>query len=401
MQIPKKEERTIGVNGSNPRHTTMRAQPDGQSHKGRVVSPFSALDTYGYQFSHENTRQSDNDTKPTERLTIKSPTPLISQKQAYHEYQNSMKSTMAPPMGLALPIRGRRHGEESRLGLESTPSGRASNDNSPRDGGSQLTGTRADTTNRKRTRSRSHSRSTEHAKTSQVQQLEPPNTNNFPASQLVMTDHNRHEHARKRHQSLPARTTATDSSHQIQALSDRYTTNVQHALEESNGDGHTELIEKMKQMLNQFKEDLVSEMNSTSRTTAQGESDNSRPAPTLQREQNNTRSAPTLQREQRLRDYPEINMNIMQWEEHSDQTLVTVGRTVNSYQRHFQAPYAFSRTCCLRPAYDHLRNRADVNGELWSHKDVRRVLKGQTPCGPTLAQLQGAGHRRGEVIVEQ
>lgn len=49
---------------------------------------------------------------------------------------------------------------------------------------------------------------------------------------------------------------------------------------------------------------------------------------------------------------------------HSDEELNFIGRRVNPYERHEEAPYAFTWWGRLRASYDHLLTMRDEDSEL-------------------------------------
>ena len=105
-------------------------------------------------------------------------------------------------------------------------------------------------------------------------------------------------------------------------------------------------------------------------------------------EEGQTDSATTAS-EQNLRDYPEISRKVPRANRLSWQELITVGRIINSYQRHWKAPYAFSRCGHLLVKYRRLLKKSDAHGRKWSAKEITRVLKSKQPYGPTLEELEG------------
>ena len=114
-----------------------------------------------------------------------------------------------------------------------------------------------------------------------------------------------------------------------------------------------------------------------------------RKSPKLSRKVPRRSSKATTAKKQSRRDYPKLSRKVPRAERCNSQELITVGRTVNAYQRHWQAPYAFSRRGHLRAKYHYLVDSVDAKGCKWSGKETARVFASNKPCGLTFMELEG------------
>lgn len=86
--------------------------------------------------------------------------------------------------------------------------------------------------------------------------------------------------------------------------------------------------------------------------------------------------------------YPALSQNVGGSQRLGPSELISIGRINWPYKRHFKAPYAFTRTGCLRARYKHLLSYLDQSGEPWTDhekKELRRSRGALT--GPTYQML--------------
>ena len=89
------------------------------------------------------------------------------------------------------------------------------------------------------------------------------------------------------------------------------------------------------------------------------------------RQQRRTKRVSDVERQLR---YPKLNRNVPEHLRLPDEDIIEIGRAINGYEKHVQAPYAFSWRGRLYSRYKHLLARRDGNGStVWSVDQISRM----------------------------
>ena len=294
----------------------------------------------------------------------------------------------------AFAIRNRPYVPGRLHSVEGTPSLSSTNDQTPRPRGERPTsGLTEHDSARERARSQSHSSPQQlaGARSPRQQALVNSARNHTAASAMVPENRDNGEQNRRRYQSMPIDLALLKRSDRFRALQDAYASSVQQVIQQGEGaEPYIALmLNKMKQMFDQFKVDLKDDLRAEINVASA-----SAQAPVVAA----SYTPSNARLEQKRRDYPEVDLNVRQWQPHPDRTLVTIGKLMNSYQRHFQAPYAFCRGGVLKKDFEYLRKKRDADGHKWSDADYRRLHNSKEPKRPTFAELRAAGNRVGDLI---